>query len=190
MTDRTLSKPYLSRSKALFYAATRPLQRSRLKAEANARPIRLPHLEGPGASGHAGHSGAHSPHTLSCGTPRCVQGRPSPRRGRALLRSAVFNTMTLGSHCGSGRRSSPRSTCTLTWSGWRDSNSRPPAPKAGALTKLRHIPSSQPKPTLSGSPGTERGPQPWAGSDEDTARAHKRYAAMCQPSRCAGVAQW
>ena len=35
------------------------------------------------------------------------------------------------------------------WSGWRDSNSRPPAPKAGALTKLRHIPSSQPKPTLS-----------------------------------------
>jgi hypothetical protein len=26
------------------------------------------------------------------------------------------------------------------WSGWRDSNSRPPAPKAGALTKLRHIP--------------------------------------------------
>jgi hypothetical protein len=29
----------------------------------------------------------------------------------------------------------------LTWSGWRDSNPRPPAPKAGALTKLRHIPS-------------------------------------------------
>jgi hypothetical protein len=28
----------------------------------------------------------------------------------------------------------------LTWSGWRDSNPRPPAPKAGALTKLRHIP--------------------------------------------------
>ena len=27
------------------------------------------------------------------------------------------------------------------WSGWRDSNPRPPAPKAGALTKLRHIPS-------------------------------------------------
>jgi hypothetical protein len=27
-----------------------------------------------------------------------------------------------------------------TWSGWRDSNPRPPAPKAGALTKLRHIP--------------------------------------------------
>jgi hypothetical protein len=26
------------------------------------------------------------------------------------------------------------------WSGWRDSNPRPPAPKAGALTKLRHIP--------------------------------------------------
>jgi hypothetical protein len=25
-------------------------------------------------------------------------------------------------------------------SGWRDSNPRPPAPKAGALTKLRHIP--------------------------------------------------
>ena len=34
-------------------------------------------------------------------------------------------------------------------SGWRDSNSRPPAPKAGALTKLRHIPSGQAKPTLS-----------------------------------------
>src|SRR5215467_5902750 len=28
----------------------------------------------------------------------------------------------------------------LTWSGWRDSNPRPPDPKAGALTKLRHIP--------------------------------------------------
>ena len=28
----------------------------------------------------------------------------------------------------------------LSWSGWRDSNSRPPAPKAGALTKLRYIP--------------------------------------------------
>jgi hypothetical protein len=28
----------------------------------------------------------------------------------------------------------------LTWSGWRDSNPRPPAPKAGALTKLRYIP--------------------------------------------------
>jgi hypothetical protein len=25
-------------------------------------------------------------------------------------------------------------------SGWRDSNPRPPAPKAGALTKLRYIP--------------------------------------------------
>src|SRR5258708_31362009 len=37
------------------------------------------------------------------------------------------------------------STCHETpelhlWSGWRDSNPRPPAPKAGALTKLRHIP--------------------------------------------------
>jgi hypothetical protein len=28
------------------------------------------------------------------------------------------------------------------WSGWRDSNPRPPAPKAGALTKLRYIPYS------------------------------------------------
>src|ERR1700685_3619464 len=28
----------------------------------------------------------------------------------------------------------------VTWSGWRDSNPRPPAPKAGALTKLRYIP--------------------------------------------------
>jgi hypothetical protein len=27
-----------------------------------------------------------------------------------------------------------------TWSGWGDSNSRPPAPKAGALTKLRYTP--------------------------------------------------
>ena len=26
------------------------------------------------------------------------------------------------------------------WSGWGDSNSRPPAPKAGALTKLRYTP--------------------------------------------------
>jgi Nitric oxide synthase, oxygenase domain len=28
----------------------------------------------------------------------------------------------------------------VNWSGWPDSNRRPPAPKAGALTKLRHIP--------------------------------------------------
>ena len=27
-------------------------------------------------------------------------------------------------------------------SGWRDSNSRPPAPKAGALTGLRYTPSA------------------------------------------------
>ena len=31
-----------------------------------------------------------------------------------------------------------------TWSGWGDSNSRPPAPKAGALTKLRYIPDRRP----------------------------------------------
>jgi hypothetical protein len=30
----------------------------------------------------------------------------------------------------------------LMWSGRRDSNSRPPAPKAGALAKLRHAPST------------------------------------------------
>ncbi len=39
-------------------------------------------------------------------------------------------------------------TC-MNWSGCRDLNPGPPAPKAGALTKLRHIPLSQPKPTLS-----------------------------------------
>src|SRR5579859_7009354 len=32
------------------------------------------------------------------------------------------------------------SNYSLDQSGWRDSNPRPPAPKAGALTKLRHIP--------------------------------------------------
>jgi hypothetical protein len=37
-------------------------------------------------------------------------------------------------------RSRSRSTRALSWSGWPDSNRRPPAPKAGALTKLRHIP--------------------------------------------------
>ena len=26
------------------------------------------------------------------------------------------------------------------WSGWRDSNPRPPAPQAGALARLRYIP--------------------------------------------------
>ena len=31
-----------------------------------------------------------------------------------------------------------------TWSGWGDSNSRPPAPKAGALTKLRYTPVGRP----------------------------------------------
>jgi hypothetical protein len=29
------------------------------------------------------------------------------------------------------------------WSGWPDSNRRPPAPKAGALTKLRYIPGNR-----------------------------------------------
>jgi predicted nucleic acid-binding protein len=33
-----------------------------------------------------------------------------------------------------------------TWSGWGDSNSRPPAPKAGALTKLRHTPLARARP--------------------------------------------
>ena len=37
-------------------------------------------------------------------------------------------------------------SCLLTWSGWRDSNPRPPAPKAGALTKLRYIPCAAPVP--------------------------------------------
>ena len=32
--------------------------------------------------------------------------------------------------------------CKRKWSGWRDSNSRPPAPKAGALTRLRYIPNN------------------------------------------------
>jgi hypothetical protein len=37
--------------------------------------------------------------------------------------------------------------CELhVWSGWRDSNPRPPAPKAGALTKLRYIPCAAPVP--------------------------------------------
>ena len=29
----------------------------------------------------------------------------------------------------------------LSWSGWQDSNLRPPAPKAGAMTGLRYTPS-------------------------------------------------
>src|SRR5262249_49395856 len=37
-------------------------------------------------------------------------------------------------------RGSAKINIAVTWSGWRDSNPRPPAPKAGALTKLRHIP--------------------------------------------------
>ena len=29
------------------------------------------------------------------------------------------------------------------WSGWQDSNLRPPAPKAGAITELRYTPSAK-----------------------------------------------
>ena len=59
------------------------------------------------------------------------------------------------------------------WSGWRDSNPRPPAPKAGALTKLRYIPWGHRS-------------LPRAGPE----RAAGRYATQGRPGRRAGVAQW
>jgi hypothetical protein len=37
------------------------------------------------------------------------------------------------------KRSSPRSTCILNWSGWRDSNPRPPAPKAHPTVARRRL---------------------------------------------------
>src|ERR1039457_2098965 len=86
------------------------------------------------------------------------------------------------------------------WSGCPDSNRGPPAPKAGALTKLRHIPSGQPKPTLSGraradatvvsrsglvsrpvTPGARR----W-GAAEATSLTGKRYATAWRPGPLRG----
>jgi hypothetical protein len=101
----------------------------------------------------------------------------------------------------------------LVWSGWRDSNPRPPAPKAGALTKLRYIPWTSrslpshdhvPRAERSESPIVQRsqqaaqqGPAPWSRPFGDLARAGRRYAtgvaALSGASRrggCAGVAQW
>ena len=34
---------------------------------------------------------------------------------------------------------------TTSWSGWQDSNLRPPAPKAGAITELRYTPKKKKK---------------------------------------------
>ena len=34
----------------------------------------------------------------------------------------------------------PNISVQLLWSGWQDSNLRPPAPKAGAITGLRYTP--------------------------------------------------
>src|SRR5690606_22154391 len=48
------------------------------------------------------------------------------RQGERIIHS-------IAAHVGPAMRS-------VSSSGWGDSNSRPPAPKAGALTRLRHIP--------------------------------------------------
>jgi hypothetical protein len=56
-----------------------------------------------------------------------------------------------GSHFGS-RQGTTNSELICDQSGWRDSNSRPPAPKAGALTKLRYIPVAQPAPATKRQP--------------------------------------
>ena len=37
----------------------------------------------------------------------------------------------------------PAELCVLNLSGWQDSNLRPPAPKAGAITELRYTPKKQ-----------------------------------------------
>ena len=79
--------------------------------------------------------------------------RPDHRGGQA---AATERALTATSRVGARADYEPRddgqtileatlapnsAPCDLRfWSGWPDSNRRPPAPKAGALTKLRHIP--------------------------------------------------
>ena len=65
-------------------------------------------------------------------------------------------------------------------SGWRDSNPRPPAPKAGALTKLRYIPWGH-RSLPPGRPGTRRGTVRYAGA----ARPPRGRSSMAelQPSK-------
>ncbi len=48
-----------------------------------------------------------------------------------------------GSHSGATSQDLDTENPLDYWSGWGDLNSRPPAPKAGALAKLRHIPVDQ-----------------------------------------------
>jgi hypothetical protein len=62
--------------------------------------------------------------------------RAAPRRA-SVMRGNVAPTLA-------PTRRSAKINNTLNWSGWRDSNPRPPAPKAGALTKLRYIPCDVP----------------------------------------------
>src|ERR1022692_4372498 len=63
------------------------------------------------------------------GTPRQGQRGPRPRRVASFTVCRVQRADTwFPSRL--VKRSSPRATCAMTWSGWRDSNSRPPAAKA------------------------------------------------------------
>jgi hypothetical protein len=73
-------------------------------------------------------------------------------------------------------------TCDNFESGWRDSNPRPLAPKASALTKLRHSPSE---------PRVAYLPRQLAGCAAAW-RSRERYATWLWPGRGhhAGVAQW
>ena len=69
----------------------------------------------------------------------CLCHRGDERCQGAGTYIAVLSSQGNGSAWLPGEAAS-RSTYALNWSGWPDSNRRPPAPKAGALTKLRHIP--------------------------------------------------
>ncbi len=68
----------------------------------------------------------------------------TPKGVHFFLKSYVIVVIPIGfepmTYCLEGSCSIQLSYGTIEKSGWQDSNLRPPAPKAGAMTGLRYIP--------------------------------------------------
>jgi hypothetical protein len=71
---------------------------------------------------------------------RCHQKVPTTVLAQVMLLMVVMLITPDRAGRGASQRRITDAWYGVLWSGWRDSNPRPPAPKAGALTKLRHIP--------------------------------------------------
>jgi hypothetical protein len=124
--------------------------------------------------------------------PLRAHGR-SPRNGLRSSRASSNTDYHLGPNhlykdprsCGFDGATDGKPYDLRVWSGWRDSNPRPPAPKAGALTKLRYIPCAAP---CARPGGTTRGPT-CASVRESTwltdSPRHRRALPRAAPERAA-----